>query len=99
MFPYLSPLSFVATWQVGMKPDLQAVAFSPQSAYFFAHVSQIAYKPEHEARGLVVGNSTSEGLGFDRFHWFEVRIPSSSSIGPTENIIGVEHLKNMHRYV
>ena len=59
--------------QVEMKPDLAATTFSAQNAYFFANLSKIAYKPEQEARGLVKGNSTCEGLGFDRFHWFEVR--------------------------
>lgn len=56
-----------------MKPDLSATSFSPQNAFFFANLSKIAYYPEKEARGLVKGNSTCGGLGFDRFHWFEVR--------------------------
>ncbi|CAM9248043.1 unnamed protein product [Scytosiphon promiscuus] len=57
--------------EVSMKPDLSATSFSPQNAFFFANLSKIAYSPEKEARGLVLGNSTYEGLGFDRFHWFE----------------------------
>eukprot|EP00903_Cladosiphon_okamuranus_P009617 g9153.t1 len=61
----------VPTSEVEMKPDLRAAKFSAQNAYFFANLSKIAYKPENEARGLVKGNSTCEGLGFDRFHWFE----------------------------
>lgn len=56
-----------------MKPDLRATKFSAQNAFYFASLSQIAYKPEKEATGLVKGNSTCVGLGFDRFHWFEVR--------------------------
>ncbi|CAM9368027.1 unnamed protein product [Hapterophycus canaliculatus] len=54
-----------------MKPDLSATSFSPQNAFFFATLSKFAYSPEKEAEGLVKGNSTSEGLGFNRFHWFE----------------------------
>lgn len=56
-----------------MKPDLSAMAFSPQNAYFFARMSKIAYVPEDEAKAQVVGSDECEGLGFDRFHWFEVR--------------------------
>lgn len=55
-----------------MKPDLKATTFSPQNAFYFSMLSKIAYKPKNEARGIVQGNSTSAGLGFDRFHWFEV---------------------------
>lgn len=58
--------------QVEMKPDLDATKFSPQNAYFFARLSKMAYRASHEVQGLLVGNSTSAGLGFDRFHWFEV---------------------------
>ncbi|CAN0019599.1 unnamed protein product [Scytosiphon promiscuus] len=54
-----------------MKPDLEATTFSPQNAFYFARLANIAYKPKNEAKGLVKGNSTSAGLGFDRFHWFE----------------------------
>lgn len=62
------------SYQVEMKPDLQATTFSPQNAFYFARLANIAYKPKNEAMGLVKGNSTSAGLGFDRFHWFEVLI-------------------------
>lgn len=55
-----------------MKPDLSAKGFSALNAYFFSGLSKIAYATEDEARGLLVGNSTSAGLGFDRFFWFEV---------------------------
>lgn len=55
-----------------MKPDLRATTFSPLNAYFFAVLSKISYKTPSEAEGLLVGSSTSKGLGFDRFHWFEV---------------------------
>eukprot|EP00904_Undaria_pinnatifida_P008926 jgi/Undpi1/5163/HiC_scaffold_19.g08514.m1 len=57
--------------KVEMKPDLDATKFSPQNAYFFARLSKMAYRASHEVQGLLVGNSTSAGLGFDRFHWFE----------------------------
>lgn len=56
-----------------MKPDLRATKFSPQNAFFFASLSKMAYKPKNEAMGLVKGNSTFEGVGFDSFYWFEVR--------------------------
>lgn len=56
-----------------MKPDLEAKIFSPQNAHFFANLSNMAYSPHKEAEGLVVGNSTCEGAGFDSFYWFEVR--------------------------
>lgn len=73
-----------------MKPDLRATEFSAQNAYFFANLSKIAYKPEQEARGLVKGNSTCEGLGFDRFHWFEVRFDACvRSVGPTTTTISM----------
>lgn len=58
--------------QVKMKPDLATNGFSALNAFFFAGLSKIAYASEDEARGLLVGNSTERGLGFDRFHWFEV---------------------------
>ncbi|CAN0223723.1 unnamed protein product [Ectocarpus sp. 6 AP-2014] len=54
-----------------MKPDLNTAKFSTQNAFYFASLCQIAYKPEQEAKGLVKGNSTNDGLGFDRFHWFD----------------------------
>ncbi|CAN0313678.1 unnamed protein product [Ectocarpus sp. 6 AP-2014] len=57
--------------EVKMKPDLSAKGFSALNAFFFAGLSKIAYASEDEARGLLVGNSTERGLGFDRFHWFE----------------------------
>ncbi|CAM9523149.1 unnamed protein product, partial [Ascophyllum nodosum] len=57
--------------KVEVKPDLKAKTFSPQNAFFFATLSSIAYKPKGEARGLVAGNSTCEGMGFDHFYWFE----------------------------
>eukprot|EP00752_Nemacystus_decipiens_P002420 g2281.t1 len=59
------------TAEVEMKPDLRTSKFSAQNAFYFASLSKIAYKPRKEAMGLVKGNSTCEGLGFDRFHWFE----------------------------
>lgn len=55
-----------------MKPDLSAKGFSALNAFFFSGMSKIAYATEDEARGLLVGNSTNAGLGFDRFFWFEV---------------------------
>lgn len=57
--------------EVEMKPDLKATKFSPQNAYYFARLSRMAYKMKNEVEGLLVGNATSTGLGFDRFHWFE----------------------------
>lgn len=66
-----------------MKPDLSATTFSPQNAYYFARLSKMAYRKKHEVEGLLAGNSTSKGLGFDRFHWFEVSIESSQGRGCT----------------
>ncbi|CAN0366380.1 unnamed protein product [Pylaiella littoralis] len=57
--------------EVKMRPDLSAKGFSATNAFFFAGMSKIAYATQDEARGLLVGNSTDSGLGFDRFHWFE----------------------------
>lgn len=58
--------------QVQLKPDLQATSFSEQNAYFFAKMSSIAYKSKSETEGLIKGNATHAGLGFDYFHWFQV---------------------------
>ena len=55
-----------------VKPDIKAKTFSPQNAFFFATLSSIAYKAKGDAKGLVAGNSTCEGMGFDHFYWFEV---------------------------
>lgn len=55
-----------------MKPDVMAKGFSAQNAYYFARMSKIVYSPGNEVEGLIAGNATCEGLGFDRFHWFEV---------------------------
>lgn len=63
-----------------MKPDLETAKFSAQNAYFFASLCKIAYKPEQEAKGLMKGNSTYEGLGFDRFHWFDVRFQHAPGV-------------------
>ncbi|CAN0222365.1 unnamed protein product [Ectocarpus sp. 6 AP-2014] len=57
--------------EVEMKPNLNTTKFSTQNAFYFASLCKIAYKPEQEAKGLVKGNSTNDGLGFDRFHWFD----------------------------
>lgn len=54
------------------KPDLNAEGFSMQNAYFFAKMSKAAYSPREAAEGLVKGNSTCAGMGFDQFYWFEV---------------------------
>ena len=55
-----------------VKPDLHTTKFSPQNAFFFATLSNVAYKNQKEAKGLVVGNSTNEGMGFEQFYWFQV---------------------------
>lgn len=55
-----------------LKPDLEATSFSAQNAYFFAKLSTIAYMTKAEAEGVVKGSATEAGLGFDRFHWFQV---------------------------
>lgn len=65
-----------------MKPDLKATKFSPQNAYYFARLSRMAYKMKNEVEGLLVGNATSTGLGFDRFHWFEVKHVHSHDLCP-----------------
>lgn len=57
-----------------MKPDVRATTFSPQNAYFFALLSKLSYADLSEVKGFLTGNRTSEGLGFDRFHWFTVSI-------------------------
>ena len=59
--------------QVELKPDLETSDFSCQNAFFFAKMSKIAYLPRDEARGVFLGNETSAGMGFDHFHWYEVR--------------------------
>lgn len=56
-----------------LKPDLSATSFSAQNAFFFAKMSKIAYWPKAEVQGFMQGNDTSNGLGYDRFYWFEVR--------------------------
>lgn len=66
-------VSFFYSAQVVLKPDLEATSFSAQNAYFFAKLSTIAYMPMAEAEGVVKGSATEAGLGFDRFHWFQVR--------------------------
>lgn len=63
-----------------MKPDLRATAFSRQNAYFFARLSVMAYKEHSEVEGFLAGNSTSKGLGFDRFQWFEVGMCTHDSL-------------------
>ncbi|CAN0311378.1 unnamed protein product [Pylaiella littoralis] len=77
--------------EVEVKPDLEATKFSPHNAFYFATLSKIAYKPFKEAMGLVKGNSTCEGLGFDRFYWFEAgedaRKSSFDAIHDTEAFV------------
>lgn len=62
-----------------LKPDLQATDFSYQNAFFFAKMSKIVYFPKSEVRGLLKGNETSAGMGFDHFYWYEVRTQASTS--------------------
>eukprot|EP00752_Nemacystus_decipiens_P002419 g2280.t1 len=77
--PWFDPTTVMPphTWkpfpetEVRMKPDLSAKGFSALNAFFFSGLSKIAYATEDEARGLLVGNATNVGLGFDRFFWFE----------------------------
>ncbi|CAM9097534.1 unnamed protein product [Scytosiphon promiscuus] len=57
--------------EVKMRPDLSAKGFSALNAFFFAGMSKIAYATEDEARGLLLGNATEKGLGFDKLFWFE----------------------------
>lgn len=64
-----------------MKPELTATGFSAQNAYFFAEMSRIAYSPENEVEGLIAGNATCEGLGYDRFHWFQVSVENQPTHG------------------
>lgn len=63
-----------------MKPDLRAKTFSLQNAYFFARLSMMAGREHSEVEGFLVGNSTSKGLGFDRFHWFAVSVCCRASL-------------------
>lgn len=37
-------------------------------------MSKMVYSPKVEVEGMLKGNATSPGMGFDRFHWFEVRV-------------------------
>lgn len=72
-----------------MRPDVSAKGFSAVNAFFFSGLSKIAYATEDEARGLLVGNATNAGLGFDRFYWFEVctywcALPGESVLGTSE---------------
>ena len=64
-----------------MRPDVSAKGFSAINAFFFSGLCKIAYSTEHEARGMLVGNSTNPGLGFDRFYWFEVCALLSLTVG------------------
>lgn len=70
--PFNAPRDTMLAPQVEMNPDLRATTFSPQNAYYFARLSKIAYRKKNEVEGLLAGNSTFKGLGFNRFHWFEV---------------------------
>ena len=59
--------------QVALKPDLEATEFSCQNAFFFAKMSSIAYSTREEVRLFMQGDGAKHnGLGFDRFYWFEV---------------------------
>lgn len=58
--------------KVEVKPDVAAKGFSAQNAYYFAKLSKIAYLPRDEVEGRIVGNAAGAGLGYDRFHWFQV---------------------------
>lgn len=53
--------------KVEVKPDPTATGFSAQNGYFFASMCVAAYSEEDDAR------ETVEALGFEAFHWFEVR--------------------------
>lgn len=33
----------------------------------------MVYSKKSEVQGMLTGNETTAGLGFDRFHWFEAR--------------------------
>lgn len=56
-----------------MEIDLKATKFSVQNAFYFARMSKIVYSDKSEVEGLLRGNDTSVGMGFNHFHWFEVR--------------------------
>jgi len=51
-----------------LKLDLEAKSFSSENALYFAELSTIAYKPKDAAESMI------QGMGFDRFHWFEVGV-------------------------
>ncbi|CAM9543452.1 unnamed protein product [Ectocarpus fasciculatus] len=59
--------------EVELKPDLSATSFSLQNGYYFARMSKMVYSKKSEVQGILTGNTTTAGLGFDRFHWFEAR--------------------------
>lgn len=60
-----------------LEPDLTTTKFSTQNAYYFSRMSKVVYAPKAEVEGMLKGNATSPGMGFDRFHWFEVSNESS----------------------
>lgn len=60
-------------FQVKLEPDLNTTTFSMQNAYYFARMSKMVYLPQGEVEGLLKGNETAAGMGFNHFYWFEVR--------------------------
>ncbi|CAM9387975.1 unnamed protein product [Hapterophycus canaliculatus] len=57
--------------KVAMEIDLDASEFSLQNAFYFARMSKIVYDSKNEVEGMLKGNDTSSGMGFNHFHWFE----------------------------
>ncbi|CAM9140899.1 unnamed protein product, partial [Ectocarpus sp. 12 AP-2014] len=43
----------------------------PAKRLLFARMSKMVYSKKSDVQGMLTGNETIAGLGFDRFHWFE----------------------------
>lgn len=57
------------TMQVGdVKPNVRTSKFSPRTAYFLTHMSSLVYEDKKD-----VEKALKNDLGYDHFHWFEVR--------------------------
>eukprot|EP00752_Nemacystus_decipiens_P010362 g9232.t1 len=55
---------------VHLKPDLKATSFSPQNGYFFANMSELAYKSPEEVESTLAEMEDCKGLQ-DNFQWFQ----------------------------
>ncbi|CAN0019804.1 unnamed protein product [Scytosiphon promiscuus] len=76
--------------KVAMKIDLDATTFSLQNAFYFARMSKIVYDEKGEVEGMLKGNDTNAGMGFEHFHWFEAdpEISGASVLDATQDTEG-----------